>query len=400
MSDISQFVDFESIDQYIPNLDPRDEEQLFQESRLEGFNKSEGKLNDFSENSVFTAILRAFVFAGSENQFRNQQILTALVLKTLSSTGVQRRLGIKAVIRMKFTLTGFLSYAFQVDSGTEITDESGQIRFYTISNLTIAANTLDGFINAEAEFSGSNYNVDPFTINRLTTPLAFIAEVINPEDIVQKGIDEESLESAIARSALEIRTQALTSLPTYEDAIKTIYGLSAKVKAIYGLNAAKTGLNLGTIHCFVLGLNGEPISNNEAIQIYSLLEPRVNAGTTLVVSPMEVFYCQGVVIAKLKKDQDVSDAQDLLWLAYQQYFKTLEAGQTVFTGNIEYQFLDTQVLDYIDDFRINGFVDKIPMPNKWVIGFAWNIDITLVDNDNNVFNIIKGEQEPPEYDPE
>lgn len=399
MSDISQFIDFESIDQFIPILDPRDEEQLFQESRLESFNKSEGELNDFSENSVFAAILRAFVFSGSEFQFRNQQILPALVLKTLSATGVQRRLGVKAVIKIKFTLTAFRSYAFQIDQGTEIADESGQLRFYTISNLVIPANTLDGFVNAEAEFTGESYNVEPFTINRLTIPLAFVGEVINPEEIVQKGVNEESIEAAIKRAALEIRTQSLTSLPTYEDAIRVIYG-DTKVKAIYGLNAAKTGLNIGTVHCFVLGLDGDPISTNEAQQIFNLLEPRVHAGTTLIVSPMEVFYCQGVVIAKLKKDQDVSDAQDLIWLAYQNYFKKLESGQTIITSNIEYEFIDTQVLDYVEDFRINGFVDKIPMPNQWVIGFAWNLDITLVDSNNNFFNIIKGEQEPPNYDPE
>jgi Baseplate J-like protein len=396
---MAEFISAESIGLFVPDLDPRDEEDLYQQSRLSVLNNSQGLLNNFNEGSAISALLRGFAFCGSEIQYRNKQILLALVVKYLEVTGNTRNLGAKAKVDVKFTLTTTLATTFRVPANFEVTDFSGEIRFYTDSVLEIPPNTLSGTVQATAENIGTQYNIDPFSIIYATTPLAFLASVTNPESATP-GIDQETLQYAIDKSITLIRTQTLSSVPSYEDAAKLIMGEGSKAVCIPKLNAQKTGFNNGVMHLFLLDNLGDPASTGLINDVFRDFNDRIQGGTTLLVSPMEVLYVETVLNCKLNGVKDSDESAELLWLATKQYFASLEPHDSVITRSLEYQLMLTGVIDYIEETRINGNLNKIPMPNAYTIGREYNLRCEMITPTNQPVVVVKGELEPLDYNPE
>ncbi|NJN88910.1 MAG: hypothetical protein HC878_00045 [Leptolyngbyaceae cyanobacterium SL_5_14] len=153
---VDRFIDYESLDIYVPILDPRDEEQLFQEARLAAFNESKGVLSDFSNHSPLAALLQGFVFAGSEIQYRNQKILPALLLTYLAKLGGKRELGSKAKAEIVFKLTKVFQRVYVIDQGTEITNARGSVRFFTVERLEIPLGVQKGGSRLSQNLRGNN----------------------------------------------------------------------------------------------------------------------------------------------------------------------------------------------------------------------------------------------------
>ncbi|NJN88911.1 MAG: hypothetical protein HC878_00050 [Leptolyngbyaceae cyanobacterium SL_5_14] len=221
----------------------------------------------------------------------------------------------------------------------------------------------------------------------------------NPQK-ASDGSNAKTIEESINETIVNNRVQTLASLPSYEDAITNILGSQSRAKAIYGLNATKTGIEKGLVHVFAINNLRNPVNNRDVAELLSVLLPRVQAGTKLLISPMDLLFAQGSLIAKLNPGVDPEQAMDLLWEAFKEYFNNIEPGGSILVNKIQHFLMLTNALNYVDDFRVNATVNKIPMANAYTLAQAYSLEISLVSSTNQVYEGTRGELEPINYDPE
>jgi Baseplate J-like protein len=391
----------ESIGIYVPVLDPRNETDLVTQAQAVVFNRSAGTLNDFSQHSPLTVLLEGQAFAGSEFLYYINQLPTALVVKFLEATGTVRSLGQKATVTLTFTLSALRPIPFTVPVGFEVTTQSGSFAFFTESTLIIPAGSISGTVTAVAENIGTDYNVGSYTLNNFVQPLSFLAGVTNTEP-AQGGALEESLASAVARGLTALRMRNLVSASDYEFAAEEVLGSGSKAKAIGLLNGNKVSESKGSVHVFALGPDGAPANASQILDIQTALSPRIQLGTKLWVSPMDTLPIRGVLNAKLLPEANPETVADGLWAAFQSYLSPdrINAGDTVIFNEVEYELRLAGGIEYIEQLLLNDDSLNIPALNAYTIAQPYSLFVQLVDDQDNVFGVLRGEGEPPDFDPQ
>lgn len=375
----------------IPIIDPRNEEELANQSSAIVSNRSGGVLNDFSDHSPISALMQGFAFSSAELLYYANQLPYALVVKFLeTSTGISQSSGQKATVALTFTLSAPLSNSFQIPANFEVLG-SDNLSYFTDKILTIPSGSSFGIVNATAENIGLIYNKSAYTINRITQPLAFLASVINTEDS-QGGLEAETEDSLINRALVSIRTRNLVSEFDFDNATESVLGLGSKAKTIGLLGADKISRQNGVVHVFALDANGNPVNSSQISQISQALIPRLMLGTQLIIDPMGVLEMAGTAIIQLEDNTDVSTVASELWLSFQEYFKpeSLVPGESILLSEVTFALRTVKGIKYIEEILINNISDRVPMPNAYTIAKARSLTLTLVDINANPFNIAFG----------
>ncbi|BAY23707.1 hypothetical protein NIES2100_34990 [Calothrix sp. NIES-2100] len=393
MSDISSI----PLDDVV--LDQRTEEDLVSQAQVRVFNASGGQLNDFSENSPIAALIQGQAFAGSELLYYINKLPLALVVKFLKLTGVEQSLGTKAVTTLNFTLTSPQSIPFTIPEGFEVVDSSGIYSFFTDANLVIPPGLTSGSVTATAEEVGSAYNLSAYTITSPTQPLSFLSQVNNIEP-ASGGTDTETLDQTIARGLTELRVRSLVSADDYETAAETILGEGSVAKAIGLLSKDKTKEELGAVHIFLLNANQEPANDAQLNLVSNSLSKRIQLGTILYVSPMDLLPISGSLIAKLTPGANIDQTIADLWDAYQNYLNpsTYPVGQDVVMNEVEYHLRLTGGIVNIQTLTLNGSPTNIPLPNLYTLPTPYSLLIKLVDDNGVIYESVRGGGEPVDFD--
>lgn len=376
-------------------IDDRDEEKLVEQARLKVFNQSNGLLNDFSENSIISSLIQGQAFAGSELLYKVNKSILALVIDFLKVSGVERRLGNQAVVDLTFTLTSTLGSTFYLPEGYEVVDDSGQYIFLTTSVLEIPPGLPQGTVSAIAEEVGSQYNVSAYSINKLTQPLNYLSSVTNSAP-ANGGNDEETVDQTINRALIELRTKNLVTADDYENAATSILGNGSVCIPIGLLAANKLDEKLGAVHLFLLSSNKVPANTTQLNLVKSELSTRIQLGTSLYVSPIDLININGEVVAKLVSDEDPEIVADLLWEAYQEYLdpSTYPVDKDIILNEVEFALRSTGLIEDVQQIVLNGDTLNIPLPNKWTLPSPYSLFMQLVSSSGAVYQILRGAGEP------
>jgi Baseplate J-like protein len=392
-------INTEAIGLYLPALDPRNEEMLARQAQTVVFNRSQGQLNDFSDHSPTAALIQGQAFAAAELLYYANKLPLALVLQLLELTGVQRNLGARSQVALTFTLTAPRSSTYTVPVGFEVRSRTG-LAFQTDAELVIPPGVISGVVNATAVALGTAYNLPAFTITQLIQPLTFLAGVVNREPS-QGGAPAEAVETAIARGLAQLRRRNLVSAPDFEEAAEEILGQKSTAKAIGLLNADKISYEPGVVHVFCLDNSGNPATAAQLSSVRQVLARRLMLGTRLYVSPMELVPIQVRLIGRLGSESADAVA-DRLWAALQTYLspQRWKTGGSLLLKEVEYELRLAGGLKYVEELLLNDDAVNVPMPNEYSVPSAYSMTALLTNDSGQLFNLLRGAGEPPDFDPQ
>jgi hypothetical protein len=380
-------------------IDDRSEEALVEQARLRVYTASSGLLNDFSENSAIAALIQGQGFAASEFLYRVNKLPLNLVIAFLSVAGVQRRLGTKASVSLTFSLTAPLTNSFFIPQDFEVLDESGQFSFYTTDQLEIPPGLIQGSVGAIASQVGSGYNLAAYQVNTLTQPLTFLSGVVNIQ-AAAGGTDAETVYQAIERGLIELRTKNLVTADDYEAAAESIMGQGSVCKAIGMLSANKLEEQRGAVHLFLLNADGSPATSEQQSLVVNALKPRIQLGTSLYASPMELLNISANLIAKISSDKAPESIADELWLALEEYLSPTNypSNQDIILDEIKYVLRNTGLIENVTELTLNDKALNIPLPNDYTLPIAYSLYLQLISPDGFPYDILRGAGEPIEFD--
>ncbi|MDZ7922521.1 MAG: baseplate J/gp47 family protein [Marinagarivorans sp.] len=394
-------INTESIGLYTPLIDGRNEETLYRAAQNVVAAASLGALNDFSDHGPLGVLLRAQAWAIAELLFAINDVPLAMAIKMLELTGEVRRLGSNAKASLTFTLTSARPVPYQIPKGFEVLSASGDRSFYTDALLTIPAGRTSGSVSATAKEAGERYNLPGYSLTQFTQPLTFLGSVTNVQ-AAQGGSAAETVESAIERGLLALRNRAPVSAADFENQAQSVLGEGSRAKAIGLLGPDAITEQIGAVHIFCLSATGEPA--NPALQsaVISALSPRIMLGTSLYVSAMQTLEIEAAIIIHLLPGVEAKTVADALWQAFSTYLSPAAylPGDALLLNELAYQFRFVSGIEFIDELRINGGLQNIPMPNDYTLPVAYSLSVQAVDSEGNIISTLRGAGESPEFDPE
>lgn len=202
-------IDEEILDQLIPVPDEDKAMRDLQEELTEaGF-----IINNFNKGGVLYTILRISVRIGREIKLLARQILNSCFIwhaegDWLKVKAADHGKRLKEAVRAQGYITlvrSDSSHALQIRKGhmfkTRPDVNGREYKFYVVEDTVIAAGEETGKVLAEAEKSGSDYNLSPETVTVSMIHLEGVDHVTNAEGwLYREGADEESIESLRSRT--------------------------------------------------------------------------------------------------------------------------------------------------------------------------------------------------------
>jgi len=376
-----------------PIIDPRNETTLVDQALTRTFNASGGTINDLSSSSVARVLIEGLAFAGAELLYYVNKLPLAVVVEFLKVAGITRREGTAAQATLTFTLSAPLATPFTIPAGFQATSTNG-VSFLTDTQLIIPAGSIEGTVTATAEVVGSSGNLAAFTITNITQALSFLSGVINLE-AAAGGTDAETQDQAIARGLVAIRLRNLVSGADYEQAAINVLGQGSVAHAIGLLGQDKISYQLGAVHLFCLNANGDAPNTTQLSAVSETLSPRIQIGTSLYVSSLDVVDVDVDLVASLREGQNPNTVAEALWAALQRFLDPTKVapGQTVILKEVEYNLRLQGGIKYIQAATLNGETTNLPMPFDYSVPSAHSLFCTFVDVDGTTFRILKGSGE-------
>jgi hypothetical protein len=374
----------------IPVIDNRNDELLLQQAIGTASNASRGALNDFSENGPLFALLQAQVFSTGELLYHTNKLPEVAVYELMKLLGVERRVGTFARVTIEFRLNQSRTQQFVINSGFELRSRNN-LKFYTDSLLVIPPGNLTGTVTATAELEGSSHNVDAFTITNFTQRLSGLQSVTNPQQATG-GSDEEPLKDYIDRVLTSIRVRNPVTAGDFERLAEGIMGPGSRAKAIPTMDGDRR-LNIpGAFHVFCLAEEGVPANDALISEVGVRLQNDTYIGTTAYVSPMELRDVTVSVVARLSQAENPTIVADRIFNSFRSYLSptNFNPGDAILIQELAFRIRQTQGLDFIDDFFLNGENKNIALLD-FELPFAKSMQITLVDSNSQVFETARGD---------
>lgn len=381
----------EQLDLYIPLIDSRNEQELYTQAMDIVAAESGGILSDGSNGNPLSALIRGQAFVGSEFLWQVNKLPLALVLQFLRLAGVERSLGQKATGQVTFNLTAPRTIPYTIPAGFEVTTTNGKLSYYTDTDLTFPAGTTRATVSITSADAGAEYNVGAYTISRFLQPLAFLASVINEED-VQGGASAEPVEDAINRGMSSIRQGNLVSTVDFREAAEDAMGTGSRATAIGLLGGDKVTITPGAIHVFCLAPDGNPANIALLSKVRDAITPRRLVGTSLFVSPMDTWNIGCTIYATISGGDSVDVIADKLWEAFTNYLSptNINPGDTVLIEEVRHQLRFVEGISLIDYILLNDEVLNIPMPNAYTLPSVFWLKAVLTDETGNTTTVARG----------
>lgn len=381
----------EKLDLYIPLLDSRNEQELYTQALDVVAAESGGVLADGSNGNPLSALLRGQAFVGSEFLWQINKLPIALVLQFLSLAGIERSLGQKATGTVTFNLTAPRTIPYTIPAGFEVTTTNGKLSYFTDTLLTMPPGTTRGTVTVTALATGAEYNVGAYTISRYLQPLAFLASVINEED-VQGGASAEPVEDAINRGMSSIRQGTLVSTVDFREAAEDAMGTGSRAAAIGLLGGDKVTITPGAIHIFCLAADGNPANIALLSSVREAMSSRRLVGTSLFVSPMETWNVGCTIYANISGGNTADLIADKLWEALTAYLSptNINPGETVLIEEVRHQLRFVEGVSLIDYILLNDSALNIPMPNAYTLPTVYWLKAVLTDSTGATVTLSRG----------
>lgn len=376
-----------------PILDPRNEATLTTEAKLSAFQRSNGLINSINEGDPLDVLVRTQAYAGAELLYYVNKTPLAFAVKFLGLTGVTQSLGIKATVNLTIRLISARPSPFFLSSGFEVTgsNRTGNYSFYTVEDLTIPTGQTVGTVRAEAKEAGSAYNLSRGLIRSITQPIAFLASAIN-EEPAQGGLDPESSESAVDRQLAYLRRRAPISALDYEEEAQEVLGRGSRAKAIGLLGMDKATIEKGAVHLFLLSSSGVPANTAEIAKVNAALQSRIQLGTRLYISPIDILNITIEVIAGIEADSIPENVADSLWQVFQEFLdpQQYDPGVAVNNEELGHQLRFATGVKYLEEVFLNEDALPVAMPNNFTLPIAYGMIANLADENGAVYTAYRG----------
>jgi uncharacterized phage protein gp47/JayE len=375
----------------IPSLDPRNERELVEQALVRVYNTSGGQINDFSSSSVARSLIEGQAFAAAEMLYYLNKLPLALALQFLKIAGVERKLGTRAIASITFTLSASLSTPFTLPQGFQVVDSVGRVSFTTDVQLVIPAGAISGTVTATCEQLGRVGNVPAYRLIRFTQPLAFLASCTNAQPATG-GTNEETVDQAIARGLAAIRRRNLVTGDDYEQEAIAVLGEGSVAHAIGLLGGDKVSYELGAVHVFCLNQTGAVPNTAQLNQVPEMLAQKIQIGTSLYVSAIDLLNVDADLTAKLAVGQDPNQAAEQLWAAFQDYLNPtkFKVGESVLLKEVEYALRLTGTIANLQALTLNGLGTNLAMSYRYSLPKAHSLYCQLIDATGNVYRILRG----------
>ena len=235
-----------------------------------------------------------------------------------------------------------------------------------------------------------------YSITGATQPLSFLSQITNTSPS-SGGTDAETFDQTITRGLIQLRLRNLVSADDYESAAEIVMGQGSVAKAIGLLGRDGISTELGSVHLFLLSANRQPANQAQLDLVKSNLSTKIQLGTQLYVSPMQLLNISGDITARVVTGSDVNTVIDDLWSAYQDYLNpsTYPVGQDIILNEVEYQLRLTGGIKNIQTLLLNGSPSNIPVANSYTVPFPYSLYIHLVDDNGVVYEVVQGAGEIP-----
>jgi uncharacterized phage protein gp47/JayE len=357
---------------------------------------SNGAITDTSPAGFMRPFVGTLAFVASETLFLANMAAEAAAKTFLSEVvGVPVDNGAFASVTLEFRLSAQLTTPFTVPINFQCSDTSGTLRYYTTSNLVIPAGVIAGEVTAIAEEVGAKYNLSAGQINTFTTPLTYLASVVNITDATG-GREVESPSDLVDRAAIAIRSRNPVSALDFEQLATLILGDGSRAKAIGLLAADKITKELGVVHLFLLNADGTQPSQAQISVVGSQLATRLMLGTKLLISQIELEDVYIDVIVNNVGVESASDLADNIFTSLNNYFdnRTYPIGGSVLLEEVKYIIRDVGGIT-IEYLEINQQALNISMPTKWTLPKFTGVNVDVIDGNSqqsfSLFNPIADE---------
>lgn len=174
-------------------------------------------------------------------------------------------------------------------------------RFFTNNPAVLRADQAFVMVEVEAELPGTAYNLPPYTITEITTPLPGIDRIYNrPDWITQPGLDAETDESLRQRYKLAWQSISGTTLSAYESWARSVPGV-AQVAVI------PVGRGGGTVDVVITSVSGEA-SDELLLSVKQAIDDRKPFGVDVYVyrpEPVAIDVSLSLVLFSFADEENV-----------------------------------------------------------------------------------------------
>jgi hypothetical protein len=375
-----------------PKLDPRNERDIAELAIQRTYNLSGKTLNDFSPSSPTRVLIEALAFCHAELLYYVNKLPLAVAIQFLQIAGVQRRIGAKAVVTLKFTLETTLSEPYIIPKGFTVSTQNRKHRYRTEDSLVIPAGDLTRYVVARSTKNGEGANVRADTITKIPQSLPFLAGVTNP-DRATGGLGAETLEQVKARGFRSLRRRGLITREDYHHEARRLLGEGATVKVLPNVGGDGRTRLLGAVHLFVLNPDGQSPNQAQLDELRTSLRNQSQVGISVFVSSAERHLIGVRLVAELVPGDSPQDTANRIWTRFASYLRpgSLPTGEPILIDNLRYQarLARLSFVEYLEIYErtesgLNkkGYTNNYILPSRWSVPILDRLELTLSDGDN------------------
>jgi hypothetical protein len=267
------------------SLDPANEGEVLEKAIQRAYSSSGGKLNAFNAGSPLLVLLESLVFSHMEFLYWLNSMPEAMVLTYIAEIlGEGRNYGSKATVTLQVTLTKVLTSDFILSAGTRVySKNNNNIAYRLQNNFIIPPGQLTGFVTAEADKVGIEYQVLANELEVLGENFAYLLSITNPAASTL-GSDFETLDEMAERvQAIMSQTTPVSTLDWLNVIEKYYPGKLAEVKNADGI-----------LYLYIEDYTVNPIFEQYCQSVKGLLQtiefkPYLKALLQLRITPAEPF---------------------------------------------------------------------------------------------------------------
>ena len=388
-----------------PIIDPRNEEELVTRANNIVLQKSNGLINDFSENSPVTALNQGLSFIGAEILWYVNKLPEALSLKFLEYSGYDRNVGKKSIVRLRFSLNINPSELFEIPAGFTVNVDSNivpnRLTFVTLSTLRVLPGNIFGEVDAECTTIGIIGNVPPNSVTIINTPYNYLQSVTNPES--GYGGQEPDSEDRAKEKVIDFIRQrnVLITANDFEVFCRNQLGNDSRVVVLPSIGKDGVSRETGSVHVFCLNSDKSLLSNSQISSIESQMSSLVPLGVSA--------HCSSIVLlpvslkATITINQDyISSLTDIgtnIYTSLLNYLNPLtypSNTDNVAINNIEYTIKNTNPLAIFEvvSVLINGIGSDLLIPNTRSLPTLRDLILEVVTTNGYRVTIGYGEGDP------
>ncbi len=281
-----------------------------------------------------------------------------------AARSLSRKKGNKAIGNVVFQLDMPLEYNVIIPEGTVCTTSDGSLNYIVTEEKTIRRGQSYAMVTAQAEDSGSRYNIPAGRVTSIVTYFSVGISITNASGFLG-GTDDETDDELRERLAENLRKLPVGgNAAYYREAAKSINGVHSAEPVFSGAHS---------LRLYVAGI-GEAVSSQCREELEAYIERIRPLGTSVIVSDPTIE--QYHVTASVEPGEGISDDEAIQQArdAINSYFTSLGVGESVRVAGISKAIMECSK---IDNCSLNGMSDSGGVPGK--LYTAGNIVVGVIE---------------------